>query len=100
MKNQPQQSEWVFAAELIYPAQIHALATKSQELFTALAIVANRYTAPATLAELAGLWHASNQVCEAIAAHPRTPRETLQNMEDFKYGSRARLAKETLAKKA
>lgn len=100
MQNQPQQSEWVLAAELNNPEQIHALAQESHELFTALAIVKNPHTAPATLAELAGLWHQSNQVCELIAENPRTPSEALQEMAKFKYGSRARLAKEALANRA
>jgi len=100
MSKNTQKSEWVLAEELIFSSQIHDLATKSEELFTALAIIENPHTKPETLALLAALWHASNQVCEAIAGDLRTPAATLQNMAKFKFGSRAEIARETMKKQA
>jgi hypothetical protein len=100
MSKNTQQDEWALAKELIFESQIHDLATKSEELFTALAIIENPHTKPETLALLAGLWHASNQICEAIAGDLRTPTATLQNMAQFKFGSRAEIARETMKKQA
>ena len=100
MSKNTQKSEWVLAEELIFSSQIHKLAAKSEELFTALAVIENPHTKPETLALLAGLWHNSNQVCEAIAADLRTPTATLQNMAKFKFGSRAEIARETTKKQS